>query len=118
MHGHEPTGWVGWSRRVDLRAGRVTLALSGEIDMASGPSLRSALDSALEGAPAGGLAVDLTGVTFCDSTAVHALVRVLRRARAARRPLVLVMDDACRVRRVLERSGLLSHFDVEDPAAA
>ena len=49
------------------------LFLSGELDMATAEQFSSALASAVtEGGP---ITVDISGLTFMDSTGVHALIR-------------------------------------------
>jgi anti-sigma B factor antagonist len=53
-------------RHLDYRV----LVLAGEIDMHTGPRLRDQLFELIENDPMP-LVVDLTGVTFCDSTGVN-----------------------------------------------
>lgn len=62
--------------------GRHMVAASGEIDLATAPALRTELLAALvRHSPR--LVLDLSGVTFLDSTGLAVLVAVHRRARAA-----------------------------------
>lgn len=76
----------------------------GEIDLATGPDLRHQLAEAT-GRPSPRVLVDLTAVTFMDSTGLNALVRALRTAQAAGGDIRLV--GACaRVRRVIDLSRL------------
>ena len=63
--------------RVD---GESILHLSGEIDMATAPAFRdAALRAIAEDGPS--LTLDLSGVTFMDSTGLHVLVGTYRRVR-------------------------------------
>ena len=86
------------------------LAVSGEIDIATAPSLREKLHSLLaEGHQ--NLIVDLDEVTFLDSTALGVLVGVLKRARTEGGELRIVCNQP-RVRKVLEITRLDSAFDL------
>jgi anti-sigma B factor antagonist len=93
-------------------AGWTVLTVSGEIDIATAPSLRERLHALLaEGKHR--LIVDLDDVGFLDSTALGVLVGALKRAR---------MEDgevriACaqpRVLKVFEITRLDSAFDLFD----
>ncbi|OPC78024.1 hypothetical protein B4N89_38055 [Embleya scabrispora] len=84
--------------RVTPYGDRLLVRVSGEIDIDSAPLLRSALDTALDhGAPR--VDVDMRGVTFCDSTALHVLLRARTKAAQSRVGLALAPGD--RVRRIL-----------------
>ncbi|HEX2382053.1 MAG TPA: STAS domain-containing protein [Acidimicrobiales bacterium] len=86
------------------------LAVSGEIDIATAPSLREKLHSLLaEGRLR--LIVDLDEVTFLDSTALGVLVGVLKRARTEGGELRIVCNQP-RVRKVFEITRLDSAFDL------
>lgn len=59
----------------------VVVTVSGELDMFTVPTLRTALEEHLDGeAP---LVVDLTGVTFMDSTSLALLISIRRRLPAS-----------------------------------
>ena len=58
--------------------GRAIVSLRGEIDMSCGPALRDALSAAQQGSP--DVIVDLSGVTFMDSTGLNALIGAYHRA--------------------------------------
>jgi anti-sigma B factor antagonist len=77
------------------------LAVSSEVDLASAPYLRSAVDNALD-ACAHELRIDLSITTFLDSSGVHLLTAAHRRARDLRRRLAI----AGRVRRALDLAGI------------
>jgi anti-sigma B factor antagonist len=86
------------------------LAVSGEIDIATAPSLREKLHSLLaEGNKQ--LIIDLDEVTFLDSTALGVLVGVLKRARTEGGELRIVCNQP-RVRKVFEITRLDSAFDL------
>jgi anti-anti-sigma factor len=59
------------------------ITLGGELDLAVLPRLNSALRAALEFAPTDALVLDLTAVTFADSSALHWLIWARRHAVAA-----------------------------------
>jgi anti-sigma B factor antagonist len=86
------------------------LAVSGEIDIATAPSLREKLHNLLaEGRSS--LIIDLDEVTFLDSTALGVLVGVLKRARTEGGELRIVSNQP-RVRKVFEITRLDSAFDL------
>ena len=74
-----------------LRRGQTSeILLEGELDLAAKPALDSAVDDALHSGPIETLMVDLTGVTFADSTTMTWLVHSNARTIAARARLVVV----------------------------
>ncbi len=86
------------------------LAVRGEIDIATAPSLREKLHSLLaEGHQ--NMVADLDEVTFLDSTALGVLVGVLKRARTEGGDLRIVCNQP-RVRKVFEITRLDSAFDL------
>ena len=100
-------GGAGHESVVDFRideeragGGAVVLALHGDADLHAAPLLNSRLEGAIDdGAP--GIVVDLSDVSFFDSTALGVLVSGMKRLRATRRQLRLVAPRA-EVRRLLE----------------
>jgi stage II sporulation protein AA (anti-sigma F factor antagonist) len=76
---------------------RVSLWVSGEVDMATADQM---FDAALADG-AGAAFIDLTGVTFFDSAAIHALVRL-----SDRFPQGFEVMPSPPVRRVLDIAGL------------
>lgn len=81
------------------------IEVAGELDLHSAPGLRAELARAAE-ATAPRLAVDLSGVTFLDSTGVGVLVGALKRTRQAAGEMAICGAQA-RVRRVFEITGLI-----------
>jgi anti-sigma B factor antagonist len=97
----------------DVVAGdRWTVRVSGELDLATAPALREHLANALSRCGAA-LVVDLTDVTFCDSSGLGALVATHRRAQLLDRGLALRVREAGRVDRLLDLSALTDHFVVD-----
>jgi anti-sigma B factor antagonist len=76
----------------------------GELDLAAAPSLRTALQRAFDAA-ADAVRVDLSAVTFLDSTALTVLVEAWREAET-RVLAFCVGSPAPNVRRVLDITGL------------
>jgi anti-anti-sigma factor len=91
--GAEPS----FSAVAEVTDGRVTVRVTGEVDMATADAMFAAATPT--GATAASL--DLTAVTFFDSAAIHALVRL-----ADRYPGELAVLPSPPVRRVLQISGL------------
>jgi anti-anti-sigma factor len=83
-------------------AGPCLITVSGELDYHTGPRLRACLDDA---ACQSGLILDLSGITYCDSTGVSVLVHAHRRAEAAGATLALA-GAAPEVFRLLSLTGL------------
>jgi anti-sigma B factor antagonist len=82
---------------------RTVLYVAGEIDMATAPELRAAIDTALEAAPQE-LWIDLAATEFMDSTGLHALIDAGSRLRTRNCRLAVVCPDGS-VRRLLEVTG-------------
>jgi anti-anti-sigma factor len=97
----------------DFRAGTWhTLALSGELDLASQPVFTEVLDrirmTALEG-----IALDLSGVTFLDSTGIHAVFTL--HTRCQERDIALrIVPGPSQVQRVFSLCGLLDSLPFID----
>ena len=96
---------------------RTVLSVFGEVDLDTAPALGSAIDRALD-AGASELWIDLSATDFLDSAAIHTLFRGEHRALELNRTLAIICPSG-NVRRVLEISGMLAHFQVyEDREAA
>jgi anti-sigma B factor antagonist len=84
------------------------LRVAGELDLHSSPEVREALEAIT--LSAGELfVIDLSGITFCDSSGITALVSARNRALAAEAGIALagVPDH---LRRVLQMLGLSDVF--------
>jgi anti-anti-sigma factor len=93
------------------------LTVSGEIDMASSPRLRAALDEIIDVPPVAapsGLVVDLTGVTFLGSTGLAVLVDAHDRATQRGIALKIVIDGpGSPVARAFQAAAIDEHLDVQ-----
>jgi anti-sigma B factor antagonist len=92
--------------------GWAVLTVSGEIDIATAPSLRERLHAILADDNQR-LVVDLDDVGFLDSTALGVLVGALKRARTEGGEVRIVSTQP-RVRKVFEITRLDSAFDLFD----
>jgi anti-sigma B factor antagonist len=88
--------------------------VTGEIDIQSSPILDEHLQKA-QGEGASSIVVDLSEVTFLDSTGLSVLVTALQRGQDAGGGVRLTSPRP-NVRRVLEVTGLAEVFHVEPPS--
>jgi len=88
-----------------------TVALIGEIDIATAGRVREAL-IAISNSGENKVVVDMTNVTFMDSTGLAALVGPLKRFRSMNGEIVL-RSPTRGVKKVLELSGLTRVFSIE-----
>lgn len=89
--------------------------VEGELDMATAPRLSQVLHAALDARPAV-LAVDLTTLSFVDSTGIRVLITVQQRAAAQGCRFVL-RSPTRSVLKALRLTGVDRHMLIE-PAAA
>jgi anti-sigma B factor antagonist len=98
-----------------IRTGRVTdrvrLELFGELDLHSMALLEQQL-SAAEGSGARRIVVDLSSLSFIDSSGLHVLLEAQRRSLEAGRTLSLVPGPPA-VHRLFELTGLVAIFQFE-----
>jgi anti-sigma B factor antagonist len=97
-----------FEERVDGQT--VRLSVAGDIDLATVASLEERAASALERAP-GELVLELSGVEFCDSTGVAALLRVRNTTVGSGRGFRME-GVAAGVKRVLATVGLIEALNV------
>ncbi len=97
--------------------GAYVLRLHGELDLRTVPKLRMRLAEALERG-SGAVVVDLTEVTFIDSTGLSALLNALRRLTRAGRRLLLSTQDGpvLRLLRMTRLDGTFPLYDSPDAA--
>ncbi|WP_433053655.1 STAS domain-containing protein [Dactylosporangium sp. CS-033363] len=93
-----------WELETLRHDGRAHLVLAGELDLDSAPSLLAAVVAELD-AGADGIVVDLTELSFIDSSGLGTLVGCWRRAKAAGAKLVVANPNED-VRVTLEITGL------------
>jgi anti-sigma B factor antagonist len=92
------------STEVPIHATTRVVEPHGEIDLATAPNLKAALDRAMDTAPRCVL-VDFEDVAFLDSTGIGVLLSAERRIRARGGKLIVICDNEL-IRRVFEVSGL------------
>ena len=107
--------------RIDEEGGGVPVArLDGEIDLSNAEAMLGRLAEAVPNA-ASGLVIDLSGVSFLDSSAVGALFRLSRRLDQRRQQLRLVVPGDSPIMRVLElvdvEQAAPVHASVEEAVA-
>ncbi|AZM56882.1 anti-sigma factor antagonist [Streptomyces sp. WAC 01529] len=99
--------------------GPVLLTATGELDHHTAPQLtRTLADAPLSpGAP---LVIDLSGLTYCDSTGITVLVTTYHRARAAGSSLKLagLSDSLTRVFQIVGLDQVLSLYPTTEAALA
>ena len=96
---------------VTNRGPHVTIRIGGEIDLATSTRLATTLDHyATDGASA--ITLDLSRVTFFDSSGVRVLVHAVHGYKTSDRTLALARPSTA-VRRVLEMSGVVELFTFE-----
>lgn len=88
----------------------ITLAVSGEIDLATVDQLEKDLKACHE-EDAGNLAVDLTGADFMDSTGLRCLVMTDRSYRDSGRQFALIVSNGP-ISRLIELSGVESTIEI------
>ena len=101
---------VGFSvSRPDVGKDKTLVAASGEIDLSTAEAFERELTRAIEERAPNGIVVDLSRVTFMDSTALNCLVRCFeaqsRRLRSmsvvTRDPRLLILLEITRLDRIL-----------------
>jgi anti-anti-sigma factor len=94
-------------------AGVLVVAAAGECDLDNAPEL----DFALTQAPGADVYLDLSEVTFLDSTTLNVLIGAHRRADATGGRLTIVRASAVAMR-VFEVASLEALFDIREPDAS
>lgn len=90
----------------------LVLRVEGELDLRSAPSLSRAVASAISERPTR-IAIDCSAISFMDSSGLATLVRAHRAAASADQDLYL-KHPAPQPRRLLELTGMLDAFLIED----
>ena len=83
---------------------RYLITVSGEVDLATSPQLDTAVIAAIDSGNSS-VVIDLTDVTFMDSSGLGVIVRALKRCREAENELDLVITNE-RVLKVFGITGL------------
>src|SRR5690348_17002595 len=100
---------VPFTTRSERHAGVDVLAISGDLDLATKRSARSALQRALAGADQA-LVLDLSGIEFLDSTGLSVLIHTASEARATQRGFALVLPPG-----VARQTVEIAHIDAVVP---
>ena len=87
----------------------IVLAVSGEIDLATAPTLEHELLRAEQTDAV--VAIDLTNVSFMDSTGLHMIMDANLRLRERGGRLIIVQGPP-QIRRLFELTGLSDHLDL------
>jgi anti-sigma B factor antagonist len=95
--------------------GRVRIELRGELDLATAPQVEEALASAEDSAP-GLIALDLSKLSFLDSSGLRTIVAADTRARDAGRRLAVVKGPDA-VQRVFTITGLEDRLELVEDAS-
>lgn len=96
--------------------GLTVVVAAGEIDIYSAPQLKETLYSAITG-DLRGLLLDMSAVTFIDSTGLAVLVDARKRAQAIEANMALVIQDP-NVRKVFEITALDQVFALHETREA
>ncbi|ETK37623.1 STAS domain-containing protein [Microbispora sp. ATCC PTA-5024] len=100
-------------------AGLVLLHVAGDLDFHTAGSFRRAIEDLPE-SPGPGVVIDLSGVTYCDSTGLTMLVRAYHHTRSSGTPLVLTGpdDNLTRMLSIVGLDRLFTVFDTQEAAVA
>ena len=88
------------------------LRVSGEVDVASSPTLRARIAELIDDG-ADTIVLDLSGLTFVDSSGLGVLVGALKRVRELDRKDLVLVGLQGPPRRVFEITGLTELFTIE-----
>ena len=95
----------------------LVLTLSGELDAYDAPALRAAFAEAAAGLDGAVAVLDLTAVSFLDSTALGTIVGLLRRVREQGGELRVVLPET-EARRIFELTALERALDIRPSRAS
>jgi anti-sigma B factor antagonist len=90
-----------------------TVVIKGEVDLDSAPELLALGIAHLADPQVHSLVLDLTGVTFMDSSTVGALVALRNRARQSQKAL-RIQGQSASAHRLLMLTGLDQIFEIQD----
>jgi anti-anti-sigma factor len=110
---------VGVEVETEQRDDGVRVAISGDLDVASAPTVEERLVELEQPGGLPDLVLDLRGLSFIDSTGLSLLINTDSRVRKAGRHVTIVSGRGA-PRRLLETTGLTRRLDVveewEDPS--
>lgn len=100
----------GLTADVSTHATKTVVALAGEIDLSNHVALRTALNDLIVNGSVD-IVLDLTDVTFMDSTGLGAMIGTRRRVHAFQGSLAIVLTNDA-ILRVFQVTGLDKVFDL------
>jgi anti-sigma B factor antagonist len=103
----------GFSIKVAAGEPQSRVLVVGELDLLTSPQLTDALTRLLDDSTRTRLLVDLTGVTFFDSSALNVLLQAQNRAAEQQVELAIVASPM--VSRVIELTGVTEHLTMSPP---
>jgi anti-anti-sigma factor len=109
LHQHPPADPTWLRLSMHRNNGQPQIDMAGELDLATAPSLRTAIDQLQR--PQQIIPVNLAGLTFCDCAGLEVLIDEHRQLQAAGGALVL-LDPPAPIRRLLTLTGLDQHLDI------
>src|SRR5689334_2066481 len=115
MGGAQMSGEAAGSVSLSSAAPVATVALYGEIDLATVGQVDQCVNEALGDPRTEQLVLDLAACTYMDSSGLHALLRTNRRCEESGRRLTIRGASGI-VRRVIELSELDGELPLEPPA--
>jgi anti-sigma B factor antagonist len=110
-HSDDPTGFTCVLHAES--SSRVRVVLGGELDLCTAPRLAEALSQVTAGAAL--VILDLSGLTFVDSTGLQVILNARAQLSAAGGRLVLVPGGP-QVRRIFEITGIARRFEFASSA--
>jgi anti-sigma B factor antagonist len=103
----------GFSIEVEAGEPQARVLVVGELDLLTSPQLTDALNPLLDSVGPRTVVVDLTGVTFFDSSALNVLLQAQNRAAEQQIELAIVASPM--VSRVIELTGVTEHLTMSPP---
>lgn len=100
--------------RVTHRGHCSVLEVGGHLDFITAPTLTDHIDTLWELSVGPRLVLELSQLTFYDSTALGVLAHTLQRVQATATSRLLLVGLPGGLRHLLERTGLLAHFELRD----
>jgi anti-sigma B factor antagonist len=91
---------------------RIVIVVAGEIDMATVADLNHAARNALAGPDVAEVGIDLSMVTFVDSTGLGALAEI-NAAAAAQNKMLILLRPGTQVRKLLRMTNVESILTIE-----
>jgi anti-sigma B factor antagonist len=105
----------GFSITVDAEESAPRVVVIGELDLLTSPQLKDRLAALIDERPSR-IVLDLTGVTFFDSSALNVVIHSQRLAEEHESELAVVPSAA--VSRVIELTGVAEHLTLLPDAPA